>query len=1244
MVVLTCPIAECPFQTPDVDPAGAAANLTIHGYTHMHRPAPVTPAPATAASKGPKLERPRVHLNCSPEDWNAFTRRWQTYKSGSGITDTTATGQLLECTSPELGNIVLRAHPEFTTKGINEALTLLRSLAVVPVALGVLRSELSALVQDAGESFRTFAARAQGKAETCEFTTTYTGTCAECDEPYTGSTYYTEERLRDVLLDGIADNDIRREALSVTDIHTKTINDVIAFVESREIARDANPSSGVSALSHYRRNIRQPPRNDGPTPPRGGDGGSHRNWAPSQEEQAQTAPCPDCGITFHLFKRRARGGVWNKKPHERCASCWKRNQTAHSGETSAIHATNAAATGDPFGQISLLSAGEQSPTSEPYTEASSITTSESHIQPNVSHPTTDVAPDLLDVPHVQASGLDTDESSGLLNEPNARTSEPDTLRTVRPQRRRRRRCRRTAVINVVTDRECPSNPGELPVVEPTEGLDVKTTATTDSQQPPTIGCQVGRRRRRRGHRRRGKPKIVSLSHQIFTKGEWRHARLTDHPRVRLSIVPERTPKPSSVDGIADSGAQSNLWSFARYLAAGYNEKDLSPVSLSLNAANKSPIKIEGAFLAEIHGTTADGQIITCKAMIYVSRDVQGFYLSYTTMIDLGMLPKNFPTPGCALAAPDLGTVHSVQETPQTTAAMSERPCGGCRSQESIPERPSELPFPCTPSNIGKMKQYLLDRYKAVFNTCPHCPLPVLDGPPMEIHINEDATPYACHTARKVPIHWDAQVHKDILRDVAIDVLEWVPHGEPVTWCHPMVVTRKHDGGPRRTVDLSKLNKQCKRETHVTESPFHAARRVPPNTYKTVVDAWNGYHSVELRESDRHLTTFITPYGLLRYKRGVQGFLSSGDAYNRRLDIILANFERKERVTDDTLHYDTDLEEHWWRTIDLLTTFGRAGAVLNPDKFQFSQQDVDFAGFHISEERIEPLTKYYAAIRDFPVPTSTTDIRSWFGLVNQVSNYAQLRDTMAPFRPFLSPRHPFEWTPQLEDSFTRSKDHIISSIKKGVEIFDPTRATCLRPDWSKKGIGYFLMQKHCTCQSRVPDCCQDGWRITLAGSRFLQDAEARYAPIEGEALAVAWGLEQSKYFTLGCDDLLVVTDHKPLVKILGDRMLDEIHNTRLFRLKQRTLPWRFSIVHLPGKSNLAADATSRHPSPTESPDLLTTNDVMECAIMASIRQTMPANLSISWGMIGEHTQKIRLCVPCSIAFSRDSMNAIVLIRN
>ena len=119
-----------------------------------------------------------------------------------------------------------------------------------------------------------------------------------------------------------------------------------------------------------------------------------------------------------------------------------------------------------------------------------------------------------------------------------------------------------------------------------------------------------------------------------------------------------------------------------------------------------------------------------------------------------------------------------------------------------------------------------------------------------------------------------------------------------------------------------------------------------------------------------------------------------------------------------------------------------------------------------------------------------------------------------FRPFLSPRYKFFWSSVLDKAFTDSKQIIIDAIKEGVQIFDVSKRTCLRPDWSKKGIGYILIQKHCHCSSLLPDCCTDGWKITLAGSRFLHGAEERYAAIEGEALAVAWVLEQTRYFTQG----------------------------------------------------------------------------------------------------------------------------------
>ena len=73
--------------------------------------------------------------------------------------------------------------------------------------------------------------------------------------------------------------------------------------------------------------------------------------------------------------------------------------------------------------------------------------------------------------------------------------------------------------------------------------------------------------------------------------------------------------------------------------------------------------------------------------------------------------------------------------------------------------------------------------------------------------------------------------------------------------------------------------------------------------------------------------------------------------------------------------------------------GNRGVVLNADKFKFSEETVEFAWFHITKDTVEPLSKYLNAIHKYPIPKTTTDIQSWFGLVNQVSHYAQLCNYM-----------------------------------------------------------------------------------------------------------------------------------------------------------------------------------------------------------------------------------------------------------
>ena len=77
--------------------------------------------------------------------------------------------------------------------------------------------------------------------------------------------------------------------------------------------------------------------------------------------------------------------------------------------------------------------------------------------------------------------------------------------------------------------------------------------------------------------------------------------------------------------------------------------------------------------------------------------------------------------------------------------------------------------------------------------------------------------------------------------------------------------------------------------------------------------------------------------------------------------------------------------------------------------------------------------------------------------------------------------------------------------------------------------------------------------------------------------MAWALDKARHFVLGCNDLIVATDHNPLLKVLGDRKMDDIKNPRLCNLKEKTLPFLFRITHVPGKCHLTADSLSMYAS-------------------------------------------------------------------
>ena len=655
-----------------------------------------------------------------------------------------------------------------------------------------------------------------------------------------------------------------------------------------------------------------------------------------------------------------------------------------------------------------------------------------------------------------------------------------------------------------------------------------------------------------------------------------------HARYEKFLNGERSRKVNknmaNTDGLADTGAQICTGGSDLLSALEIDVSFLVLTGMSVSGITNSKATILGALFLEI---SSNGRCT--RQLVYIVSEARSLILSEKALKDLGVIPQNFPCAGMFGPANDAekSAVVSTVKPPDTPSKVKNS-CG-CLLRTEVPPLPSKIPYSNPELCEKKLHQWILDYYAAsAFNICPHQLTPTLTGPDMVITLKPGAVSVAYHSPIPVAHHWKRKVKAQIDKCCRQGVMGPLTPGTPTPWCSRLLATAKENGDPRLVVDLQALNAVSVRETHHTPSPWNLVSAIPKGVRKTILDAKDGYHAIPLAPESRPLTTFICEWGRLWFQRAPQGWTGSGDAYTKRVDEITADVDDHVRCIDDACLWKITVEDSFWHAVKYIDLCGRNGVTFNPSKFVFAAETADFAGFTVTLDSIKPTLKMTKAIKDFPTPTSITGVRSWFGLVNQVAYaFAQL-EIMYPFRELLKHKKKFYWDNTLTEVFEKSKDDIIAKTENGVRIFEIDRTTCLATDFSKTGIGFLLLQKHCACTdtSNAPRCGPVHWQLIFAGSRFTKDPETRYSPIEGEALAVTFALEQSKMFVIGCPNLIVATDHKPLVPILNDKRLDLIKNPRLLALKEKTLMYRFVAQHIPGPLNFAADATSRNPCNAE----------------------------------------------------------------
>lgn len=389
-----------------------------------------------------------------------------------------------------------------------------------------------------------------------------------------------------------------------------------------------------------------------------------------------------------------------------------------------------------------------------------------------------------------------------------------------------------------------------------------------------------------------------------------------------------------------------------------------------------------------------------------------------------------------------------------------------------------------------------------------------------------------------------------------DIIERVT--EASEWVSPMLVKRKSINEVRIIVDLREANRAVIREVHPLPTLEQMTRKIGGNTIFTKLDIKQAFHQVELKEECRYITTFISPIGLMRYKRLMFGLSAAPELFQKVMETILADFPWLIVFIDDILIPAKDESELTQRTELVRLRLQKYNVLLNASKVEEAVKETDFLGFHISEKGISVSQEKLEAIRKLQPPKTAEEVRSFLGLVNFVHRYVPDMATITyPLNLLTRKGTKFDWNETHQNAFLKIKQILLNEETLG--YYDVKNDTFVIADGSPVGLGAVLVQKDKSGK----------FRIICFASKTLTVTEQKYAQTEREALSLVWACEKFHHYLYG-KFFTLVTDHKPLIVIFGDRLKP---SPRIERWKLRLMSYDFKIMYRPGKSNIA-DPLSR----------------------------------------------------------------------